>query len=185
MESNSAIQDAPSEQMLHVDRYLPEKIRAKIEHDYYARVNEQAQLDRVAHDAAFLASPLTHVAAFSDHGVVHVRDVAANILQVLDTIHGVLIPGRNTARFQFMKGAGVSLAYNHDIGMRDFSAFGRAMHPEFAAQEVFAPAYDDILDVIWEENCGNVAWRLITLFEKGALRQATDVGVVIERGLKA
>lgn len=156
-------------QLMQVERYLPEKVRSYIEQEYYAKVNSQAELDYVGRDKEFLKNPLRHVALYSDHGVVHVRDVARNILDVLDAIHGVLIPERGPLRLDFMKGYGVMVAYNHDIGMRDFSAFGRAMHPEFATQEVFATAYDEIVDVIWNENCGNVAWRLVNLADHGDL----------------
>jgi len=154
-----------------VDRYLPAKIRHQIEENYYARVNIQAELDYVAHNQEFLANPLGHVALFSDHGVVHVRDVAGTILVVLDAANGVLIPRREAIWLNFMKGYGVMLAYNHDIGMMDFSAFGRAMHPEFAAQSGFSPAYDNIVNTIWAENWGNISWRLINLVEQGALTE--------------
>jgi len=153
-----------------LDRYLPEAIREKIEKTYYAKVNQQAELDHVVRNKEFIKNPLDHVALFSDHGVVHVRDVAHNIVSVLDKINGVLIPHRNRLWLDFMKGYGVMLAYNHDIGMMDFSNFGRAMHPEFAAQAVFNPEYDPIVDTIWEENWGNVSWRLIKLAENGALQ---------------
>jgi hypothetical protein len=156
-----------------LDRYLPEKLRTLIESAYYAPVGEQAHLDQVAHNREFLADPLNHVAIYSDHSVVHVRDVAMNIVQVLDTINGVLIPARGPQRLDVMRGCGVILAYNHDIGMRDFSAFGRAMHPEFAAQEIFRPAFDPIVEAIWEENCGNLAWRLVSLKNMGLI--ASDV----------
>ena len=172
--------NAPSERhhdpelMLQVDKYLPEKLRLRIE-SYYARVSEQAQLDVVVFNEEFLASPMTHVAMYSDHGIVHVRDVATNIVHVLNSINGVLVPKRTAAQLDFMRGYGVMLAYNHDIGMMNFSAFGRAMHPEFATQEVFAPAYHEIVDAIWDENCGNVAWRLMTLADKGELAQSPRV----------
>lgn len=157
------------ELMQQLDRYLPERIRAQIEESYYRLVGELGQLDQVAHNAEFLADPLSHVATFSDHSVVHVRDVATNILRVIETINGVLIPRRSPRRLDFMRGCGVMLAYNHDIGMRDFSAFGRAMHPEFAAQEVFSPAFDELVSGIWEENSGNLAWRLVSLKNMGLL----------------
>jgi len=118
-----------------------------------------------------LANPLNHVAFFADHGVVHVRDVATHILPILDVINGVLVPARDALRQEFMKGYGVMLAYSHDIGMIDFSAFGRAMHPEFTAQEVFTPAFDKIVDTIWFENWGNISWRLVNLENKGVLEQ--------------
>ncbi len=157
------------ELLRQLDRYLPEKLRAIIERNYYAPVGAQARLDEVAHNPEFLADPLNHVAIFSDHSVVHVRDVATTILQVIDTINGVLIPQRGSRRLDFMRGYGVILAYNHDIGMRDFSAFGRSMHPEFAAQEVFSPAFDELVEAIWEENCGNLAWRLVSLKQLGLI----------------
>ncbi|MEM7116266.1 MAG: hypothetical protein AAF614_27765 [Chloroflexota bacterium] len=156
-------------QLNQVERYLPIKIRSMIEQNFYAKVNQQAFLDTVARNEDFLADPLQHVTVYSDHGVVHVRDVASNIITVLDTINGVLIPKRSLSEIEFMKGYGVMLAYNHDIGMMDFSAFGRAMHPEFAAQAVFNPQFDEVVATVWRENWGNVAWRLMNLAEDGAL----------------
>jgi hypothetical protein len=109
-----------------LDRYLPEQLRSHIEQCYYVRINAQARLDQAVHDPEFLSHLGEHMALISDHGVVHARDVAGQILQVLDTIHGVLIPVRDMDRLEFMKGYGVMLAYIHDIGMLDFSRFGRA-----------------------------------------------------------
>jgi hypothetical protein len=154
-----------------LDLYLLPTLRAQIEGRYYAQVNAQAQLDRLAHDAEFLAAVEDHVGFFSDHGVVHVRDVAQQLLRVLDAIHGVLIAPRSPNRLAWMKGYGVMLAYIHDIGMVDFSRFGRAMHPEFAAQAVFRAEFDELIETIWAENCGNVAWRLLHLATASALVQ--------------
>lgn len=145
------------------DRYLSPDIRKFIEREYYQKVGEQAELEVVANNPAFLENPFDHVALFSDHGPVHARNVATNILEVLHAATGVLIPRRSSVRFEFMCGYGVMVAFCHDIGMKDFSAFGRAMHPEFAAQEVFSPAWDPIIDAMWNENCGGIAWRLVTL----------------------
>ncbi|HRW11278.1 MAG TPA: hypothetical protein P5121_39535, partial [Caldilineaceae bacterium] len=66
-------------------------------------------------------------------------------------------------RLHFMGGYGVMVAYLHDIGMRDFSPFGRTMHPEAAAQLVFLPEFDELVEMIWEMNCSNVAWRLLQM----------------------
>ena len=171
MESNSSEQRIHDLELIHVNQFLPKKVRTYIEQNYYGKVNQQAKLDVVANDEEFLKDPVQHVALYTDHGVVHVRDVARNILVVLDTINGVLIPKRDPRWLNFMKGYGVMLAYNHDIGMREFSSFGRAMHPEFATQEVFSPAYDDIVETIWTQNCGNVAWRLTNLVKSRALKE--------------
>ena len=152
-----------------MNQFLPEKIRNYIEQNYYAKVNQQADLDHAAFDEEFLKDPIAHVVLYTDHGVVHVRDVACNILVVLDTINGVLIPKRRPRCLDFMKGYGVMVAYNHDIGMREFSAFGRAMHPEFATQEVFSSAFDEVVSTIWDQNSGNVSWRLINLVKDSDL----------------
>ena len=70
-----------------------------------------------------------------------------------------------------MKSYGVLVAYLHDIGMIDFRPFGRAMHPEFASQAVFDPAFDHVVDAIWQSDYGGIASRLRGLAEAGALAQ--------------
>jgi len=155
----------------HLNRYLPEEIRVHIEQTYYAKVEQQAKLDYAINDQDFLANPAEHVALYSDHGVVHVRDVAQNIIKVLDNIYGILIPAWDELELEILKAYGVMLAYIHDIGMRDFSAFGRAMHPEFAAQAVFSPAFDEIVDLIWTDNYGNMGWALTNLHKREVLQQ--------------
>ena len=154
-----------------LDRWVSASIRDEIERRFYAKINEQASLSRLANDPAFMAAPAQHVGLFADHGVVHARDVAHQVLDVLATTHGILVPRRSPQRFTFMQGYGVLLAYFHDIGMIDFSAFGRTMHPEFAAQAVFEPALDDVIDLIWLENSGGLAWTLLTLVDRGVIRQ--------------
>src|SRR5262245_30913104 len=87
---------------LQVGRYLPAEIKTGIEQNYYAKVEEQAHLDRFARDPEFLEHPSTHVALYSDHGVVHVRDVARQTLRVLDGINGILTPERPPGRLEFL-----------------------------------------------------------------------------------
>jgi hypothetical protein len=152
--------------------YLPDPIRAYLEAKFYAQINAQADFERLIQDPAFIADPLNHVGFFSDHGVVHVRDVTHQLFQILDAAHGVLIPERPRSRLDsFMKGYGEIVSYLHDIGMVNFSAAGRTLHAEFAAQWVYAPEFDNLLDVIWDENCGNIAWRLVKLANQGVLTQ--------------
>ncbi len=69
-----------------LEGYLSADIRGWIEERYYARVNTQARLDQAAHDPDFLTGPRDHMALISDHGVIHVRDVARQVLQVLRNI---------------------------------------------------------------------------------------------------
>lgn len=155
-----------------LDRWLSPQTREAIEQRYYAEINRRARLEALIHDPSFLDALRTgeaHVGLFSDHGVVHARDVARQIVTVLERAHGLLIPRRPAWRFASMVGYGVLLAYLHDIGMIDFSAFGRAMHPEYAAQAVLSAEMDDLMTTLWHENSGNLAWRLTQLAQAGAL----------------
>lgn len=158
-----------------LDQFIAPHIRSTIEQNYYARINAQAQLQQSLKDPLFLQNPSAHVALFADHGVVHVRDVAQQILQVLEAIHGVLIPARDTERFAWMKSYGVLVAYAHDIGMIDLSGFGRAMHPEYATQAVLGIEFDDIVDGLWDDDRGKVAARLTRLAQDGSLDQPPKV----------
>jgi CRP-like cAMP-binding protein len=157
--------------LTQLDRHLSERIRSQIEERYLTPINAKARLEQAIHDPLFYQDPERYPPFFADHGVVHHRDVACQILQVLDTTHGLLIPAREPNRLEFMKGYGVILAYLHDIGMSDFSHFGRATHADSATQTVFESEFDDILHAIWKENAGNLAWRLTRLTEQGALEQ--------------
>lgn len=151
-----------------IDTWLSAAIRTQIEAQYYAQINRQAAFERLRLDPSFMADLHTHVGLFSDHGVVHVRDVARQVLAVLHACHGVLIPRRPAARFARLCGYGVLLAYFHDIGMVDFSTAGRHMHPEFAAQAVFDPALDPLIAQIWRENSGGLAEYAAALAAAGA-----------------
>ena len=158
----------PTEQL---DRYLAPYIRAALEQRYYARINAQSRLAAALQDPTFLSSLVSNVVLFADHGVVHVRDTAQQILQVLSVLNGVLIPEHGAACLEWMKAYGVAVAYVHDIGMTDFSAFGRAMHPEYATQAVLGPEFDDVLEALWEDETRPLIKRLNQLAAAGALAQ--------------
>lgn len=156
---------------MSLDSYLSPAIRQQIETQYYAKVNEQARLENLLLDPQFHEAPEDHIGLFSDHGVVHVRDVARQILEVLERVHGTLIPRRSPERFHLMKGIGVLLAYIHDIGMFDFSSFGRAIHPEFAAQAMFRPEMEPIVTAMWQENSGGLPALLMDWHRAGILTE--------------
>lgn len=151
------------------EKYLPAKIRDYIEHTHYSQVGLKAGFDKIFDDPFFLDDPTKHVAFFSDHSVVHVRDIALQTLKVLDVVNGLLIPKRDTARLEFMRAYGSMITYLHDIGMADFSSFGRAIHPEYAAQAVFQDRFDEFIDLLWRSNCGGMTSRLVNLSNKGLL----------------
>lgn len=157
-----------------LDLYLPEHIRTWFEQTYYQPINERATLEYLsAHSREFLVE--SPAALYADHGVVHMRDVATRILEVLEVVNGVLIPRRSRPELErFLKSYGLLLAYLHDIGMREFTPFARRMHPELAAQLVFSPDLDAVVDEIWSQNYGNLAWRLLMLSHDGAFRQPPE-----------
>jgi hypothetical protein len=155
-----------------IELYIPRGIRTAIEELYLEPINARANLERAIHDPQLYRDPTEYAPFFADHGVVHHRDVARQILQVLDTAHGLLVPAREPARLQFMRGYGVLLAFLHDIGMSDFSHFGRATHPACATQRVLESEFDTIFEAIWQENAANLAWRIAHLAGTGELVQA-------------
>ena len=151
-----------------LDAFLDPEVRRAIEETWSARINEQASLAAALADPSFLEAPSRHVALYADHGVVHARDVALMLLQVLDTANGRLIPTRAPDRLGWMKAYGVLLACLHDIGMADCSPVGRAMHPEFATQVVLGPEFDGILRRL-RDDAGGIAARIVRLGRAGAL----------------
>ncbi len=101
------------------ERYLSASVREQIEQVYYGRVNQKAKLENLINNPLFLQNAAGHPAFYSDHGAVHVRDVAKQILRVSQTIIGVLIPQRSAQQMDlFLYGYGVALAYLHDIIVR-------------------------------------------------------------------
>jgi hypothetical protein len=151
--------------------YLCPKVRFEIEQRYYARINAGALFERLIHNPEFLRDPRRHPGLWSDHGVVHVQDVARQIIKVLDVAHGVLVPERSRQRFHFMKAYGVLVAYIHDIGMFDTSAFGRLMHPEYAAQAVMGSEFDDLFAALQADDCGGLLEYIAGLGQRAAFQE--------------
>jgi len=60
-----------------LDEHLPRAIRTDLEERLWRPIEAQATLEALYDDPAFIADPGHHPAIFADHGVVHVRDVAA------------------------------------------------------------------------------------------------------------
>ena len=133
-----------------LDERLPAAVRAEIEERLWRPIEAQATLDALLGDPAFMADPGTHPAMFADHGVVHVRDVAAGFVQLFQTVNGLLLAARPPDRRAFVETVGVAITYLHDVGMVDMSRVGRRVHPVVAAHEAFgpqvAPLVESLLD---------------------------------------
>lgn len=150
-----------------LDLLLSPRIRGTIETNYYSRVNASMTLEEVVADPSFLDDPISHLALYTDHGVIHMRDVAFRILDLIGTVAGVKIEQRSPYRLECMKSYGCLIAYVHDIGMSDQNPFGRLVHAQFGAHAAFGTVFDDVVEVLWTENVGNLAWRVLQLTSSG------------------
>jgi hypothetical protein len=126
-----------------LDRHIDRDVRQWIEARYLAPIGASNSFEEILKDADFLDKPAGHPALFADHGVPHARDVARQVLHVLDAVHGRLIPERSPDRLEWMKAYGVLLAFLHDIGMIDTTEAGRESHPEVAARAIVARGFDE------------------------------------------
>jgi hypothetical protein len=132
-----------------IDSHLPAEVRSVLEERYWRRVEEGSMLEALsADDDALLSAPDAHPALFADHGVVHARDVAAGVVDLADTVEGILLPHRPPDRHEFVVSLAVLLAYVHYVGMHDPSPDGRRIHAIYAAQIPFSGEVDDVLDVL-------------------------------------
>jgi hypothetical protein len=162
-----------------LDDQLPHPVRTYLEERFWRPIEAQASLEALCDDPSFLADPGTHPAIFADHGVVHARDVAVGLVRLLDTIDGVLIPGRSVPRHRFLEALGVAAAYLHDIGMVDMTPLGRRMHPVFAAHAAFSPDVDPLVDHLLAP--GPVRKRLDEVGEDGPM--STNPAIVVREML--
>lgn len=147
MEGRSSALDAPEGVL---DALVPPDLRARIEERYWRPVERASHAGRLVDDPEFLERPDRHPVFFSDHGVVHVRDVAAGVVTLVRTVSGVLLPGRSADRRHGLEQLAVLLVYLHDIGMVEPTSARRRVHPQWAAQLVFAPGFADLLAEIAE-----------------------------------
>ena len=115
-----------------------------------------------------------HPALFSDHGIVHARDVAAGTLELADIAEGSLLPARPPDRREFVAALAVLIAYIHDVGMNDPTREGRRLHAVYAAQIPFSGAIDDVLARLWESG-GPVVSRIGSVGAVAPFRVPDDV----------
>ena len=131
-----------------LDAFLSAAVRAVLEERYWRPIERAARVDEFIGDPMFVREPERHPALYADHAVVHVRDVALGVVDVLAAVDGLLLPARTPDRLEAMAAVAVTTAYLHDIGMVEPTLSRRRVHPQWAAQEVYQPAFDDILDLL-------------------------------------
>jgi hypothetical protein len=161
--------------------YVDRVVRQAIEQRYLDPISALGGLDEILKDPTFLDDPVGHPAVFADHGTAHARDVAGQLLQVLDVAHGQLIRARSPARLRWMKSYGVLLALLHDAGMVDPTPEGRSTHPEWAARLVLGCGFDDIFALLRAADDGGLSSRLVAACRDGAF--AGDPGAALREML--
>lgn len=129
-----------------LDPHLPPDLREHLEESLWRPIERRAKLETLLGDPDFLADPAAHPAMFADHGVVHVRDVAAGVVGLAERVDGLFLPARPPARLRLLQTLGVAMAYIHDAGMVDMTPVGRATHALYAAHLAFTPQVDPLVD---------------------------------------
>ena len=129
-----------------LDQHLPQQLRTRLEESLWRPIEEQATLEVLRDDPTFFDAPCRHPAMFADHGTVHVRDVAAGLVRLVDAIDGVLLPERPSSRTWLVQAWGVALTYLHDVGMVDLSTLGRRTHALHAAHVAFRTEADGLVE---------------------------------------
>lgn len=142
-----------------IDELLPARVREVLEERFWRPIEQATVLESLVRDPTFLADPVNHPGLFSDHGVVHVRNIATGFFSLASTANGVLLPGRPPERQAFLTAYGLLATYLHDIGMHDQSRVGRMLHPLYAAHVAFESSLDDVIGQLLSSN-GAVVRRL-------------------------
>ena len=145
-----------------VDRCLSKDLRSILEERFWRRVEENSTLEAVSDDGWVISTLGLHPALFADHGIVHVRDVAAGVVELARIADGTLFPPRPPDRQDFVVGLAVLIAYIHDAGMHDPTPEGRRIHALHAAQIPFSGQMDDVIAQLLASG-GPVASRIISM----------------------
>src|SRR4051794_41546131 len=135
---------------------------------------EGSTLEALRDDHALGRGSDGHPALFADHGIVHVRDVAAGVVDLAATVDGILLPRRPSDRRQFVVGLAVIIAYVHDVGMYDATPTGRRIHALYGAHFPFSGAMDDVIDRL-RADAGPVVRRIAAVDAAAPFRVASDV----------
>ena len=142
------------------DRFISPPIHARLEERYWRPIERATVAESFLTDENFWADPGSHPATFSDHGVVHVRDVARRAARLVGQLDGGLLQSRPQERREVVEGDAVLMAYLHDIGMVAATSAGRRVHPQYAAQTALGAGFDDLADQLWSTDAAGLRSRI-------------------------
>jgi hypothetical protein len=157
-----------------IDRHLTADVRSVLEERFWRPVVEGSTLEALGDDDALSSARHGHPTLYPDHGIVHVRDIAAGVVDLATTVEGFLLPLRPADRRDFVVGLAVLVTYVHDVGMHDRTATGRRIHALYAAHVPFSGDIDDVLDRLLDEG-GPVVRRIAAVNAVAPFGVAPDV----------
>jgi hypothetical protein len=157
-----------------IDRHLAAELRSVLEERFWRPMVEGSTLEALRDDHALGLGTEGHPALFADHGIVHVRDVAAGVVDLAATVDGILLPRRPADRREFMVSLAVIIAYVHDVGMYDPTPTGRRIHALYGAHFPFSGDMDDVLDRLGDDS-GPVVRRIAQIDADAPFGVAGDV----------
>jgi hypothetical protein len=157
-----------------IDRHLAAELRSVLEERFWRPMVEGSTLEALRDDHALGRGSYGHPALFADHGIVHVRDVAAGVVDLAATVDGILLPRRPSDRREFVVGLAVIIAYVHDVGMYDPTPTGRRIHALYGAHFPFSGAMDDVIHRL-RADAGPVVRRIAAVDAAAPFGVACDV----------
>ncbi len=145
-----------------------------LEERFWRPMVEGSTLEALRDDHANGRGSYGHPALFADHGIVHVRDVAAGVVDLAATVDGILMPRRPSDRREFMVSLAVIIAYVHDVGMFDPTPTGRRIHALYGAHFPFSGDMDDVIHRLCAD-AGPVVGRIDAVEAAAPFGVACDV----------
>ena len=166
----------PAAPLALIDAWLDRDIRVDLEERLWRPIGEQATLEVLRDDPAFLADPGHHPAMFADHGIVHARDVALGVVRLAMSSTACSCPAGRPRRRAFVTALGVATAYLHDIGMVDMTRSGRRLHAIRAAQDAFGPDVDGLVRHLLEPGRSASGWTRSRRRRRSPSRSSSSSG---------
>src|SRR3954452_1310596 len=157
-----------------IDRHLAAELRSVLEERFWRPMVEGSTLEALRDDHALGRGSDGHPALFADHGIVHVRDVAAGVVSLAETVDGILLPRRPADRCEVVVSLAVIIAYVHDVGMYDPTPTGRRIHALYGAHFPFSEDMDDVIDRL-RADAGPVVGRFAAVDAAAPFGVASDV----------
>lgn len=148
-----------------------ESVIRYFEDNYYQKITDACSFDVLSKSIAFFTSTSKHLSLYTDHGVVHVRNIACMAVELCETLHHLNYYHKTDSSLHFMRSYLIFLTYLHDAGMCVFTGLGRATHAEYMAQETYKPHFDFVIDHIMSSNVGQMVDQVSLIKHRAKVSQ--------------